>query len=292
MFKFLITLMIFSLSFGNNDNIYSLISSPRNIAIGGIHASADNISSIFDSPVYLDKKNNNIFLSIERYNNLYNVYHLTYCIYANSQSNLLLGIVRREINNNFNTTSAWSDDDYPDLEDIDYTQIYNFSDKESGLLIAYNRLIENNFIMGINLKPIFHRIDNVSAIGFSLDVRYIMKMQKNQISFGVDNLLAFKKWDTGLLEKYDLNGYLATSINISDRSTLFYEYNINNNSKLGFEIKLVDDLFLRTGINKYDFSFGFGLQLKNINLDYAYINNSSKIFGSNHSIGFNINFDD
>ena len=248
---------------------------------------------MFDSPLFLNKNNNNIFLSTDKYSNLYSVYRVSYCIYANNQSNLLLGMVRREINDNFNTNSAWEDDgDPPDLEDIDYTQIYSFSDKETGLLISYNRLIEDNFIMGINLKPIFHRIDNISGIGFSLDVRYVIKIQKNQISFGVDNFLAFKKWNTDLLERYDLNSYLATSINISDKTTMFYEYNIYNGSKLGLEIKIINDLFVRAGINKYDFTFGFGLQIRNINLDYAYMNNNYEIFGSNHSIGFNIHLDD
>ena len=292
MFKFLIRFIFISLAFSNNDNIYSLISSPRNISIGGVHASSGNISSIFDSPIFLNKNNNNIFLSIDKYSHLYNVYHLSYCIYANDKSNLLLGLVRREINNNFNTNSAWEDDGYPNLEDIDYTQIYNFQDKETGILIAYNQLIENNFIMGINFKPIFHRIDNVFGVGFSLDVRYLIQMQRGRISFGIDNLLAFKKWDTDLLEKYDLNGYLGSSINISDRNTVFYEYNINSGSKLGFEIELINNLFIRTGINKYNFCFGFGIQLENIKLDYAYMNNKSEILGSNHSVGFNINLDD
>jgi len=291
MFKFLvIVIFIFSFSFSNNDNVYSLISNPRNISIGKIHASIDNISNAFDSPILLNN-NNNIYLSVDRYASLYSIYYLSYCIYAKNQSNLLLGMVRREINNNFNTNSAWEDDGYPNLEDIDYTQIYNFSDKETGLLIAYNRLIDNNFIMGINFKPIFHRIDNISGIGFSFDMRYVIKMTKNQISFGIDNILAFKKWDTGLLEKFDLNGYLATAINISDRNTIFYEYDMTNGSKLGFETKIIDNLSIRTGLNKNDFTFGFGLQLKNIDLDYAYINNNSEIFTNNHSVGFNINLD-
>jgi len=289
--KFLvIVICFFSFSFSNNDNVYSLISNPRNISIGKIHASIDNISNAFDSPVLLNN-DNNIYLSVDRYINLYSVYYLSYCLYAKKKSNLLLGMVRREINDNFNTNSAWEDDGYPDLEDIDYTQIYNFSDKETGLLIAYNRLIDNNFIMGINFKPIFHRIDNISGIGFSFDVRYVIKMKKNKISFGIDNILAFKKWDTGLLEKFDLNGYLATAINISDRNIIFYEYNMNNGSKLGFETKIADNLFIRTGLNKNDFTFGFGLQLEKLDLDYAYINNNSEIFRNNHSIGFNINLD-
>ena len=39
--------------------------------------------------------------------------------------------------------------------DQEVKSYFNFSDKETGLLIAYNRLIDNNFIMGINFKPIF-----------------------------------------------------------------------------------------------------------------------------------------
>ena len=290
-----IAIFIFTFLFSNNDNVYSLISNPRNISIGKIHASIDNISNTFDSPVLLNNNNNNnnIYLSVDRYTNLYSVYYLSYCIYVKNQSNLLLGMVRREINDNFNTNSAWEDDGYPDLEDIDYTQIYNFTDKETGLLIAYNRLIDDNFIMGINFKPIFHRIDNVSGIGFSLDVRYVIKMEKSQISFGVNDLLAFKKWDTNLLEKYDLNGYFGTSINISNKNILFYEYNINDGYRLGIEYKLNALLSLRTGYNKNNnFSYGFGIYLKNINLDYGYVNNSSQIFGSRYSIGFSMNFDD
>ena len=66
---------------------------------------------------------------------------------------------------------------------------------------------------------------------------------------------------------------------------------MTNDSKLGLEIKIIDNLFIRTGLNKNDFTFGFGLQLKNIDLDYAYINNNSEIFTNNHSVGFNINLD-
>ena len=98
MFKFLvIVIFIFSFSFSNNDNVYSLISNPRNISIGKIHASIDNISNAFDSPILLNN-NSNIYLSIDRYANLYSIYYLSYCIYTKNQSNLLLGMVRREIN--------------------------------------------------------------------------------------------------------------------------------------------------------------------------------------------------
>ena len=140
MFKFLvIVIFIFSFSFSNNDNVYSPISNPRNISIGKIHASIDNISNAFDSPILLNN-NSNIYLSIDRYANLYSIYYLSYCIYTKNQSNLLLGMVRREINNNHGTNLAWINDGYPDLEEINYDMIYDFYDRETGLLISYNKI--------------------------------------------------------------------------------------------------------------------------------------------------------
>tara|TARA_Y100001970_G_scaffold294115_1_gene447054 strand:- start:8788 stop:9669 length:882 start_codon:yes stop_codon:yes gene_type:complete len=289
--SFIISIIVFSYLLSYND-IYSIISNPRNISIGGIHASTDDISSTFDSPLFLNNKNNNIFLSINQYDDLYNIYRMSYCIYASEKSNLLLGLVRREINNNFNTDLAWEDNGSPPiLGDINYEAIYLFQDKETGFLIAYNRLIASNFVMGINFKPVFHSIDNINAIGFSFDIRYALKFSNYRFSFGANNILAIKKWDTGLLEKFDLNGYLCTSVNLSDKTILFYEYDLINHSKLGFEMKMISDLFLRLGINNDYYSFGFGLKLNNINFDYSYTENHSIFFGNNHSIGFNINMD-
>ena len=293
MIKFLL-LIIASYAFGGNDNLYSIISNPRNISIGGIHASTNSINSMFDSPLKLDGKNNDTFLSVNKFNDAYNIYHISYCVYANNKSNLLLGLVRREIKNNFNTESAWTDDGYPDLGEIDYSQIYKFSDKETGLLIAYNKIVKSNFIMGINFKPIFHRIDNMAGIGFSIDVRYLLLMENLKISFGVDDLLAFKKWDTDLLEKYDLNGYVGFSFDVFDRDELFYEYSLGYGSSIGYEANINKILYLRLGYNKNNsLACGFGLKLKNISLDYGYVNNNSTVsFGNQYSIGFNINFND
>ena len=100
MIKFLL-LIVASYAFGGNDNLYSIISNPRNISIGGIHASTNSINSMFDSPLILDGKNNDTFLSLNKFNDAYNIYHISYCVYANNKSNLLLGLVRREIKNNF-----------------------------------------------------------------------------------------------------------------------------------------------------------------------------------------------
>ena len=288
MFKFLFYFIISSFLLSNDNSIYSLMSSPRNTSLGGIHMSTDNISSIFDAPLFLEDSKQNIFLSIQSHSELYNIFHLSYCIYANSSSNFSIGFSRREIGNNFNTVLAFNNTGYPNLEDINYENIYKFSDQETGLFFSFNKIIETDFIIGINFKPIFHRIDNIYGVGSSFDIRYLLKMNHGDISFGAENIFSFKKWDTGYIEKFDLNGYLAFSYNFN-KSAIFYEYNIIDKSKIGFEIQLIENLFFRSGINKYSTSFGFGLSLKNIILDYTYINNKSDIFESNHSIGFNIN---
>ena len=45
---------IFSITFASRDydNIFSIKSSPKNIAIGNLHAPSTNISGIFDSPIF------------------------------------------------------------------------------------------------------------------------------------------------------------------------------------------------------------------------------------------------
>ena len=45
-----------------DDNIFSGISSPRNVALGGIHLSSNNLNSMFDAPINIfdiDKKSYN-----------------------------------------------------------------------------------------------------------------------------------------------------------------------------------------------------------------------------------------
>ena len=56
MIRFLVILLIISYSFGNYDSIYNLISSPRNISIGEIHASTGNIDSMFKLNTYVKNK--------------------------------------------------------------------------------------------------------------------------------------------------------------------------------------------------------------------------------------------
>ena len=147
---------IFSFLYGvsNYNNIYSVISDPRNISLGNMHISSNDVSSIFDSPIAINNKKNNFFISLNQYSSLLNVYHVAYTIIANDKMNLSFGLVRREINNNYNTNLAWYNDGYPDQGEIDYSQIFQFSDKETGLLLSYNKILDD-IIIGFNFSFCF-----------------------------------------------------------------------------------------------------------------------------------------
>ena len=112
-------------------------------------------------------------------------------------------------------------------------------------------------------------------------------LNKFDYSIGLNNILSQKKWETGLIEKNKISGYFNISIDLFRSIVLFSEYNTESNFILGSEIKFLDIFSLRFGTNDIeDFSFGVGLILKNISLDYIYKENSNNILGNNHILGF------
>ena len=291
-FIFLFFYLSFLFSAIEYDNIFEIKSSPRNIAIGNIHASTNDISSIFDSPIYNSEVKRNFFVSINKNSNLINVYHLGYSIISNNKLNLSFGLVRREVHNNFNTANADIDGGYPNLYDIDYSNISKFKDNQTGILLSYNKKMSENLVLGINFKPEFHKILNVSAVGFRMDVRYLFLYNKYNFIIGVDDLFAVKKWDTGLIEKSNLNTYLSISAEFYKNINFLFEYNLDKNIKIGTEFKVIDEILFRIGLDDSNLSFGFGFKLKNLDIDYTYIDNEFNVFGDNHVIGFIINLKD
>ena len=284
----LIILCSFIFSSIDFDNIFNIKSSPRNIAIGGIHSTTNDVSSIFDSPL-CNLHPNDFFISINKYSSKMNVYHFAYSLIENSKINFSIGLVRREIDENFSTVNADVDSGYPNLQDIDYSQITAFNDKQTGILLSYNAKLSNNTLLGINFKPEYHKILNVSSFGFRFDIRYLFSFKNFNILFATDDLFAYKKWDTGLVEKYNINSFISSSVKFSDSNSLFFEYNFTEKFKFGTEIIIFDEISLRFGLGNSNLKFGFGLNLKNLNIDYAYNDSKYSVFENNHIIGFTLN---
>ena len=97
---FLFVICSFIYAINDYDNIYSIKSNPRNIAIGNLHIPANTINNIFDSPISISN-DNNLFVSLNTLTNNVKIFHLAYCLKASNNMNFSFGLVRREINNNY-----------------------------------------------------------------------------------------------------------------------------------------------------------------------------------------------
>ena len=105
----------------------------------------------------------------------------------------------------------------------------------------------------------------------------------------VDNILSFKKWDTGEFENNNIDGLISIEKKINDLSTVITELNIVDGFKIGYELKIQNNIFIRIGKNDTSSSFGLGLYLSSIKLDYAYVKNENNFFYDSHRVGFNFN---
>tara|TARA_Y100000590_G_scaffold432407_1_gene548407 strand:+ start:182 stop:1057 length:876 start_codon:yes stop_codon:yes gene_type:complete len=284
MLLFIICSFSVALALNDYDNIYNVKSNPRNIAIGNMHITSNSINNIFDSPIIINSKKN-LSISLSKLNPNMKIIHLAYCLKYNDKMNISFGIARREIKNNYGTNLAWENDGYPDLEEINYNMIYGFNDKETGFLFSYNK-VNDKSIIGINFKPLYHSIGKSYAIGYQMDIRYVFNFTNFQISLGIDNLISQKKWNYGLVEKFNLDGYLNISFLKFKKTSLFYEIDNYLDSKLGLEYRIVEKISIRTGIFDSNFAFGLGFNLNNIDFDYTYISNHYDVLGDRHIVGF------
>jgi len=284
----------FSVLYANwNDNVFSNMSSPRNIALGSIHLSSNSLSSIFDAPINIfdiDKKYYNksfYFCLSTQSQNISNTIYFSSALYIAKDYNLYFGLVRRLINNNYNTENAWIDNgnDIPDNGEIDYNNIYSYRDSEIGILLSYNKKIGDN-IIGFNIKPIFHKIDYNNAFGMAFDLNYVKFINNNQIGLGIKDLLSIKKWNDGIYEKYNSNFYI--NYTFFGKGILYsFEYDNYLKFKYGIEYTVNDILSLRLGSNNSKLSIGIGVKTDLFNIDYSYINNTSD-FGDFNQLGISL----
>ena len=109
------------------------------------------------------------------------------------------------------------------------------------------------------------------------DLRYLYFLKDLKLMLAVDNILSFKKWDTGNLKKITLM-VLYQLKKINDLSTIFTEFNIVDGFKIGYELKIQNNIFVRVGRNDANSSFGLGFNFSSIKLDYTYVKNENNFF--------------
>ena len=285
-----IILFLFGVAFciDYNNNIYTLSSSSRNLALGNIRIDDDNISSIFDAPLTVTDNSKNIYFSYNKeFDGLSELIHFGYCFKSSSNYNLGLGIAQRNIKNNYNTDNAWIDngDNIPDFDEIDYSKIIDFIDQEIGLLISYNNFIGNNSLIGFNIKPNYHSIGSSNALGLSFDITYLKKISFNKIIIGLNDFMSVKKWNYGLKEKFAHRFFINYSCLVNN--LLFsIEYDNYSNLKFGFEYQINKQFALQIGSNDSNLSFGIGCKTNYLDINYAYIHNNNIDLNQSHKLGF------
>ena len=123
------------------------------------------------------------------------------------------------------------------------------------------------------------------------------KFRKLGYYFGIYDLISFKSWSTSNLEYYNPKAMISFEypiLNSLNILTLYIDDKIISNSiidyRIGSKINLTDNLKIFFGnSNLNDFTLGFSLNNKLLNIDYSYmIPSSDSPFDSSYNIGIGI----
>lgn len=268
----------------NNNSLFAFSKSAKTASLSSIHFISDDISGVFYQPISNKRniKNDYYFSFINQYENQINILQLGYCIKHDENKNLSLGFIKRNIDNIYNTTNAWNQNNLvPSLEDIDYDNISNLSYEEFSLIFSYNRYLENS-IINVKIKPLYHRIESNKALGINIDLTSNYELNNISILYGCNNIFSYKKWDSSLSEKFEMEYFSSLVIKLK-KMNLYFELNNLIKEKIGLEYSVSENILFRTGYNSHNrLSYGLGIDLNIINLNYSGLNSES--LGSSHQI--------
>lgn len=190
-----------------------------------------------------------------------------------------------------------------------------FGAADLAVFLGYGNQLDQNFYYGANVKFIYSGIDEVSSIGFALDLGLQYVIPEANWSFGFSAL----NLGSQIKSYYDVKEDLPVDIKIGLTKSfeklpfkLFLSINKINeqqdniakkfsNITFGTELKMGQSFRLRFGYDSEKrkelkigtssglagISLGFGLLVKNYNIDYSYSSMGS--IGSLHRFGISTN---
>jgi hypothetical protein len=178
-----------------------------------------------------------------------------------------------------------------------------FGAYDVAVALAYGRYIVPNVAVGISLKPIYQRIDELSASGFAVDagVYHVSRIEGVKLAATVANLGAPMKFET---EEYALPRYARIGASYErevaalDGRLLFtldaiFPNDDDVREHIGGEYSYRRMLSLRAGYKAgYDSqgaTFGFGVVYREIGFDYAFLPVSNDL-GDSHRFGLGFSF--
>ena len=262
-------------SINNNNSVFNISKNARSNSLSGIHTLSNNVSGIFNQPINLNYniKGDSYFSYLSYFNNSINIFQFALCLKNNENNNISVGIVRRSIDDNFNTNNAWQyNDNGPSFNDIDYSNISKFTDNEIGFLISMSSKLTSKLSIDFKFKPLYHEIFSNFAYGFGTDVILLKSINNFNFIIGVEDVLSFKKWNNGTDEIYNPKVYLTCSYNYRNKLLLLFEANSYTDIKIGVEHVFNKLFFVRYGYSNYnDLSLGLGIETDAINFNYSYL---------------------
>ncbi len=166
---------------------------------------------------------------------------------------------------------------------IDY-----FREEDNAVFLSAARRLKENISLGISIKTISGRIEEVNASGFGIDLGILFNLGNKPLKVGlvIKNIGADLKWDTGHSDTLPLTttlGMAYKTINKKVTVAMDIEKRTNRPLKLrgGAELWLSRDIAIRVGMNGENLTAGAGLRIGKLSLDYAYMSHD---LGNSHRI--------
>jgi len=223
------------------------------------------------------------------YNGILNEQQLLFSIKNSLIDQLHLALLRTSIDNNYDTSSAWNDDnqnDMVDINEIDYNQIGFFSDRTLGLIISKPFSIRN-IDLGINSKFSVSSISSEKSFYHAFDFGFLYSHHQLQFSaillnsnfgFVIKDLIAYSHWSTGQIDQTETTLILGTVFNFK----LSSESNINRNIYWSTDFNIIN--------SQYSIGLEYQFNIKNKLLSF-HIEDSKLKNSLSFLIQFNNQFD-
>lgn len=193
----------------------------------------------------------------------------------------------------------WNDydgDDVPGSDEINYSEINQFSQQEIGFQLGTIRKM-GSYTIGINLKPNLTSLAEFWSYGISGDVSILVEpSHRFWISLRAEDLINFKYWDSGRLETrvpliIGSANFDFQNLKVGVETGLRLEENYLLNYHLGIEFIQQKYLFFRIGTSHDNqFTLGLGFQPSLIDFSYAYLHpDLESPFKASHILSIGIN---
>ncbi|MBN2829664.1 MAG: PorV/PorQ family protein [Candidatus Cloacimonetes bacterium] len=237
---------------------------------------ADNAFSIWDNAA-AGLMNSNRTISANQNFWIYDT-SLSSVAYSNHMGNMHIGIGAKYL-------------DYGKIENRDYTGLYlgEYHPWDMQMTMNWGMRLEASHYIGVNVSYIYEKIDTASSYGGTVDIGYIYKtpLRGTNTYLTVKHLGATSKVEE---ESIDLPMTVEAGItNLVELEQIVFttdlratnEFSNDFRAAFGVESSYAGLFFLRAGYSfnydKEDFSFGAGIKLEKMGIDYAFIPDKTEL---------------